>query len=240
MRDSLTDIILSWWGHDSIDFGVSWKASPGIFCSLAACVPSGNIPHLLCNNLDYSRGNGDAHATGPLNIKGKIKEGFNHCLEIGRHEVLPTKVTWKHEYLLPCLYGATRALEGLFPCLRPDGSLSRLRVMSGVPDPVDTFWAHWTHVSRTELFWLWRWFYAVVAERLARKGVAGSSLLMSVNCIIKTFGLHWLYPEGFQILTSQLPGESLNCESLFPVHYRYLATQKRVQGLLSRKHWKWI
>lgn len=131
------------------DFGVRWKASPGIFRSLAACVRSGNIPQLLCNNPDYSGGNGDAHATGPLNIKGKIKEGFNHCLEIGRHEVLPTQVTWKHEYLLPCLYGATGALEGLFPCLRPGGSLSRLRVMSGVPDPVDTFRAERVPAGRS-------------------------------------------------------------------------------------------
>lgn len=49
--------------------------------------------------------------------------------------------------------------------------------MSGVPDPVDVFQAFRTHASRKELFWLWWWFYAVVAGRLARKGVAGSFCL---------------------------------------------------------------
>lgn len=38
---------------------------------------------------------------------------------------------------LPCMHGASSALEGLFPCLRLAGSLSRLCVMSGAPNPVD-------------------------------------------------------------------------------------------------------
>lgn len=241
--DSLTDVNLLRWGWAHSDFGVGWKATPGIFRSLAACVGSGSIAQLLCGNLDCCGDNGDAHATlssRPLNTSRKIKEECKHCLEIGRREVLPNKVTWKHEYPLPCMYRATSALEGLFPCLRPDGSLSRLRVMSGVLDPVDVFQACRMHASRKELLWLWRWFYAVVAGRLERKGVAGSFLSMSVDCNTRTPGLNWLYPEGFQNLTSQLPGEGLYCERLFPVHYRYLATWERLQGLLSRRHLKWI
>lgn len=143
-------------------------------------------------------------------------------------------VTWKHWYPLPCVYRATSALEDLFPCLRPDSSLLRH------PDPVDVFQPCQTHANRKELFWLWHWFYAVIAGRLVRKGVVGSFLPMSINCNIRTLGLNLLYPEGFQNLTYQLTGEGLNCERLFPVHYRYLATQKRVQGSLSRRRFKWI
>jgi len=50
---------------------------------------------------------------------------------------------------------------------------------------------------------------AVAAGGLARKGVAGSFLSVSVNCNTGTLGLNWLYPKGFQTLTFQLPGEGL-------------------------------
>lgn len=77
-------------------------------------------------------------------------------------------------------------------------------------------------------------FYAVVAGRLARRGVAGSFLSMSINCNTETLGLNWLYPEGFQTLTSQRPGEGLNCEMSFPVHYRYLATWKSPRFIIQK------
>lgn len=62
--------------------------------------------------------------------------------------------------------------------------------MSGVPDPVDVFQAFRTHASRKELFCLWWLFYAVVAGRLARKGVAGSFLSISINCNARTLRIN--------------------------------------------------
>lgn len=117
-----------------------------------------------------------------------------------------TKSTRKHGYPLRCMYGATSALEGLFPCLRPDASLSRLRVISGVPDPVDVFQACWTHDSRKELFWLWRWFW---------KGVAGSFLSTSVNCNTGHSGLIDFTLRDFKPLPPSFQGKALIVRGYF-------------------------
>lgn len=70
-HDSLSGVNLSWWGWAYSNFGVGWKAPPGIFHSPAACVRSGSSAQLLCDNLACCRDNVDAHTTSssrPWNI----------------------------------------------------------------------------------------------------------------------------------------------------------------------------
>lgn len=91
--------------------------------------------------------------------------------------------------------------------------LSRLCVMSGVPHPVDV-WGCWTHARRKELFWLQRWFYAVVAVRFVRKGVAVSFLSVSVHCNTRTVRPNWFYPGNFKPYLPAFTGRPLLWEVL--------------------------